>query len=82
MFILISVTRSELDINTSYHKTKKAAIDAMVKDIISITNYKSLDEIINDANAGLCGFSDDEAWAETKDYDTAQWHIEKIPTTL
>lgn len=82
MFILVSTTREELDINTSYHDTKKEAIDAMTQDIILLTQYNSLDEIIDAANAGECGFSDDDAWAETNQFGTGQWKIEEIPDKL
>ncbi len=79
MFELISVTRTELEICESFYKTKQDAINAMVEDILISTSYKSLEEIIEDADAGLCGFSDDEAWAETNQHDTGQWKIVKIP---
>ena len=79
MFQLISVTRLELDITESYHKTKQEAIDAMVKDMIISTPYESLDEIIEAADTGECGFSDDEAWAETNQCGTGQWKIIEVP---
>ena len=82
MFQLISVTRLELDITESYHKTKQEAIDAMIKDMIISTPYESLDEIIEAADAGECGFSDDEAWAETNQHETGQWKIVELPNTL
>jgi len=80
MYQLISVTRLELNIEVSYYNTKKEAIDAMAEDIILMTDYKSLDEIIEAADAGECGFSDDDAWVETNQFGTGQWQIEEIPT--
>jgi hypothetical protein len=79
MFILISVTKLELEINTSYHNSEKEAIDAMAQDIIMMTEYKSLDDLIDASNSGESYFSDDGACFETKQYGTGQWKIEKIP---
>ena len=81
MYIVISATGPDMEINETFHKTEKEAKDAMLKDILRSTHYKNLDEIIADANAGLCGFSDDGAWAETKRYQPIQWKIVKIPNT-
>ncbi len=81
MFQLISVTRSELDIVTSLYATKKEAIDAMVEDMIISTPYESLDEIVDAANSGECGFSDDESWAETNQHGTGEWKIVELPNT-
>ena len=44
MFILMSVTRDELSISENFCATKQEAVDAMVKDILLMTNYASLDE--------------------------------------
>ncbi len=79
MFELISVTRDELDICESFYPTKKEAINAMVADIIILTGYETLEEIIEAADAGECGFSDDEAWAETNQCGTGQWKIVEVP---
>ena len=79
MFELISVTRSELEISESFYKTKQEAIDAMIQDMILMTSYASLDEIIDAADSGECGFSDDESWAETNQSGAGQWKIVKIP---
>ena len=78
-FQLISVTRSELEIVESFYDTHEEAHKAMIEDILISTPYESLEEIIEDADAGLCGFSDDEAWAETNQSGTGQWKIVEIP---
>lgn len=52
MYILISVTKLELEICESFYKTKKEAHDAMIKGIMQVTDYKTLEEIIDAANAG------------------------------
>ncbi len=78
-YILISTTRDELEICTSFYDTQKEAYDAMVADILLMTEYETLEEIIDAANAGECGFSDNDAWAETNQFGTGQWNIEKIP---
>lgn len=51
----------------------------MVQDMIQSTSYESLEEILADADEDLCGFSDDEAWAETHDSGTEQWKIVELP---
>ena len=79
MYILISVTGSEFDIVTSFYDTKEQAHNAMIEDIIFSTSYKGLDEITKDANAGLCGFSDDGSWAETNWNGVKHWKIEELP---
>ena len=79
MFALISVTRLELDICESFYETREEAVNAMADDIILMTEYRSLEEIVEDANRGLCGFSDFDAWAETREFDTGQWKIVEIP---
>ncbi len=78
MYQLISTTRDALEITQSVYSTKKAAVDAMVEDIIISTGYESLDEIVGAAGRGECGFSDDEAWAETHEQGTGQWKIVEI----
>ena len=75
MFALISVTRDELDICESFHKTKEAAKQAMIDDIILMTNYTSEKEIKEASKTDECGFTDTEAWAETKQFGTGQWKI-------
>ena len=75
MYILISVTKLELEICEDFYKTKKEAHDAMIKSIMQVTDYKTLEEIIDAANAGNAGFSDDDAWAETKQSGIGQWKI-------
>ena len=79
MFILMSVTRDELSISENFCATKQEAVDAMVKDILLMTNYASLDGIIKASENDEAGFSDDEAWAETKQFGTGQWKIVEIP---
>jgi hypothetical protein len=82
MYILISATQSEVVINEAFHPTKEAAQEAMLADILLMTDYQDLQEIIDDANAGICGFSDEEAWADTKQCGIACWKIVKVPELL
>lgn len=79
MFILMSVTRDELSISENFCATKQEAVDAMIKDILLMTNYDSLDEIIKASENDEAGFSDDEAWTETKQFGTGQWKIAEVP---
>ena len=79
MYALISVTRNELEICTSFYKNQEEAHKAMIEDIVLSTGYDSLEDIIDAANAGECDFSDNDAWAETNQFGTGQWNIEKIP---
>lgn len=44
-----------------------------------MTDYNSIDEIVMAADSGTAGFSDDEAWAETKQYGEGQWKIVQVP---
>ena len=78
-YVLISTTRDELEICTSFHETQEQAHQAMIEDIIISTDYESVEDIIDAANAGLAGFSDNDAWAETNQFGTGQWNIVKIP---
>ena len=61
MFELIRVTRTDLNIDISFHANRKDATDAMITDMFALTDYASIDEIIDEADAGFCGLSDDEA---------------------
>ena len=65
--------------NSRALRAREEAREAMLEDILISTPYESLDEIIEEADAGLCGFSDDEAWAETNQNGTGQWKIVKVP---
>ncbi len=47
--------------------------------MLLVTLYKLLEEIQEDVKKGLCDICNDSAWAETTNYDTAKWVIEKIP---
>ena len=82
MYALISTNRMDMKISTRFYKTRNQAIDAMTEDIISMTDYKNLDEIIEVANSGECGFSDNDAWIESHKYDTVIWKITKIPDSI
>lgn len=82
MYILTSVTELELEICESFYETKQEAITAMEEDIIRVTEYNTLEEIVGAANAGYAGFSDDDAWAETKQSGTGQWKIVQVPNQL
>lgn len=82
MYELIFVTRDDLTICENFYNTKKEAIDAMVEEMLTFCDFESLDEIVEAADRGDAGFSDDESWAETKDCGTAVWKIVKIPTEI
>lgn len=82
MYILISATQAEVIINEAFYKTKEEAKEAMLADILLMTDYNDINEIVDDANAGLCGFSDEEAWADTKQCGIACWKIVKVPERL
>ena len=69
MFVLMSVTRDELSISENFYVTKQEAVDAMVDDILLMTKYDSLDEIVKASENDEAGFSDDEAWAETEQFE-------------
>ena len=61
-YMLVSVTRSELDIIESFHPTQEKAYEAMMEDILISTSYESEEEIRSDAEEGKCGLSDNDAW--------------------
>ena len=83
MYVLMSVTRDEMDINESFFATREEAVNAMVKDMILMTNYETFDEIIEASNAGECQFCiDGNSWAETTEYNTGVWKIVKVPDTV
>ena len=71
-------SHARLHICETFYKTKKEAHDAMIKGIMQVTDYKTLEEIIDSANAGNAGFSDDDAWAETKQSEIGQWKIVQV----
>ena len=78
-FELISAVRDDLEICVEFFNTKKEATEAMVKSMIELTSYESLDEILDDAKDDLCGFSDDEAWAFSRHVGTIAWKIVELP---
>lgn len=78
-YMLVSVTRGELDIIESFHPTQEKAYEAMVKDILISTSYESEEELRSDAEEGKCGLSDNDAWAETKQFGTGSWKIIELP---
>lgn len=82
MFVLMSVTRDELSISENFYVTKQEAVDAMVDDILLMTKYDSLDEIVKASENDEAGFSDDEAWVETEQFGTGQWKIVKVPSVV
>ncbi len=78
MYVLMTVDKATLDMEETFHETKKEAIEAMVNKMIELTDYNSLDEIIKSADAELCGFSDKSAWAKSKDGKMLLWKIMKF----
>ncbi len=79
MYALISTDRDELNIVTQFFNTQKEAHNTMVKEILEETYYESVADIVDAADAGECGFSDNDAWAEGRGYGTVQWNIVKVP---
>lgn len=53
----------------------KEAHDEMLKEILDQSSYENVDELIDAANAGEAGYSDDEAWISHLSYDTIAWKI-------
>lgn len=82
MYALISVTRDQLEVITSFHKTKPEAINTMIEDMITTCGYQNIEAIIKDANEGNCSLTEDYASAETLRNGEGTWTIEKIPETL
>ena len=80
MWELVSVTRSELVIVSSFYSTKEEAVQAMIDDIIISTPYDSLEDILAAAEKEECEYSEDSAWAETNQNGTGQWNIIEIPS--
>lgn len=78
-YILASVTRDELDITESFYPTYEKAREAMVQDILLLTAYSSEEEIQSDAEKGRCGLSDNDAWAESRQFGTCSWKIIELP---
>ena len=75
---LISVTELELDVCESFHQDEDDAWDAMYASMLNATKYDSVDEMYDAANAGECGFSDNEAWAITHHCGIGQWKVVDI----
>lgn len=74
-YILISTNRTELDITTKEFSSMKEAHDEMLKEILDQSIYENVDELIDAANAGEAGYSDDEAWISHLSCDTIAWKI-------
>lgn len=53
----------------------KEAHDEMLKEILDQSSYENVDELIDAANAGEAGYSDDEAWISHPSCDTIVWKI-------
>ena len=68
----------------SLYKLKgKDAIEGTTEEMLSCTHYKSLEEIIDAADCGLCVFdSDGESWAITEDGSQMYWKIVKLEETI
>ena len=77
-FLLISTDRSELNIVTEKFATKKAAHEAMLKEILDQSDYASVEELVDAANVGEAGYSDDEAWIHHSSSDTIVWRIVEV----
>lgn len=80
MFLLVCTTRDELIIHTEFHPTKEDAIDAMIQDMIRMTNSESLDELLEKFDEDETDFSKtEEAWVETRHAGTGHWKIIEVP---
>ena len=73
--ILISTDRMNLEITTKKFASKKQAHEAMLAEVLDQGKYESVEELIDAANAGEAGFSDDEAWIRHNTCDTIVWKI-------
>ena len=73
--ILISTDRINLEISTETFDTEQEAHDAMLAQIFNQSDYKTVDELVDAANAGEAGYSFDEAWISHSTYDTIVWKI-------
>ena len=68
------------DIQTMYFGSRNEAISSMTDRIMSSAGYGSLEDLIENAGCGNCGFSDDESWVVTKDKGLVYWNIAVIPS--
>ena len=76
-FVLNSVNSNELNICSYTYPTRERAYQAMVDDIILVSDYKDLDEILDAASNDECGIDENGAWIETRD-GTCQWTIYEV----
>ena len=74
-YILITIDRVNLDPECEEFSSAKAAHDEMLKQILDQSNYNSVEELVDAANAGEAGYSNDEAWISHSSYDTIVWKI-------
>lgn len=78
-YVLIRTDAEDNDRNTNveiYH-TREAAYDAMVKDALEKGGYSSLEKLVEAAEWGEAGFSDDNTWVNEPGsaYSWFQWNI-------
>ncbi len=64
--ILITVDQETLDLSVEKFPSVEAAHDEMLKQMLDQSDYNSEEELVDAANAGEAGYSDDEAWAVSR----------------
>ncbi len=75
-YILITTSEPDLDLSVEEFPSADAAHDEMLKQILDQSDYNSEEELVDEANAGLAGYSDDEAWAVSRrSCGTVVWKI-------
>lgn len=74
-YILITTDRVNLDLTSEEFPSAKAAHDEMLNQILDQSDYNSVEELVDAANAGEAGYSNDEAWISHSSYDTIVWKI-------
>lgn len=79
-YLLICTDRMGLNIDSAEFNTPKAAHDQMLAEILAESNYANEKELIDAANAGEAGYSDDEAWIHHATCDTIVWKIIAVAT--
>ena len=74
--ILITVDQETLDLSVEKFPSAEAAHDEMLKQMLDQSDYNSEEELVDAANAGEAGYSDDEAWAVSRrSCGTVVWKI-------
>jgi hypothetical protein len=80
MYLLtMAIQDPDFTVKTEFYPNKEKAVKTMNSGILKVTPFKSLDEIVGYAKRGLCGYTDNSAWAETKKGYPVRWDIIEVP---